>query len=270
LLAGDHIECGGIHYTQRRFADALAAYDTALRLAPDHALAHHLRGETLLKLNRLREAERAFDQSLRLQPGYNPALRARASARERQGDFAGAIEDYTQALIGQRDASILTHRGWAHTFMEAWKLALHDFEAAIRLDPAPGDAHIGRGLARVWLGDHRQGVADVDAVLRAGKPDTLEMMHNAACVCALAAGRVQPRPGEGSLAATYRRKAVAALRKALRMVSEDQRLVFWQQSMRPDTALDAIRRSAEFMALDREITETDRMKEKENDKTRAR
>jgi serine/threonine protein kinase/Tfp pilus assembly protein PilF len=260
LLAADHIECGGIYFTLGRFTDALAAYDVALRLDANHALAHHLRGETLLKLNRLREAERAFDQSLRLRPGYDPALRARASARERLGDFAGAIEDYTQALLRKRDASVLTQRGWAYTFMEAWKLALRDFDAAIALDARPGDAHIGRALVRVWLGDYRQGVAEVDAVLRAGKPELPEMMHNAACVYALAAGRVSSRPSErDSLEATYRQKAIGALRKALSLAPPEQRLVFWQQSMRPDSALDAIRRSAEFTALDREIqTEADR------------
>jgi serine/threonine protein kinase/Flp pilus assembly protein TadD len=273
LLAADHIECGGIYFKLRRFTDALVAYDAALRIAHDHALAHHLRGETLLKLNRLQEAERAFDQSLRLQPGYDPALRARASTRERQGNFAGAIEDYTKALSGNRDSSALSQRGWAYTFMEAWKLALRDFDEAIRLDPRPGDAHIGRGLTRVWLGDYRQGVVDVDVVLRAGKPRTPEMMHNAACVYALAAGRVQARTsetGSEALAAAYRSKAIAALRKAVQLVSQDQRLVFWQQNMRPDIALDAIRGSAEFMALDRELKDASHTREKEKGKFEAR
>src|SRR5262249_50189719 len=96
-LVSGYLECGGIRYSQGRFHDALAAYDAALRLCPDHGLAHHLRGEALLALKRLPEAERAFGQCLKHRPGYGPALRGRGSARVQLGDYAGAVEDDTQA-----------------------------------------------------------------------------------------------------------------------------------------------------------------------------
>src|SRR5262249_50248679 len=158
-----------------------AAYDAALRERPGHALAHHLRGEALLKLNRVEDAERAFGQSLKLKPDYGPALRARGEARVRLGDFAGAVEDYTHPLQLKRDASLLEHRGWALFFTDAWKLAERDFDEVVRLAIHPGDAQVGRGLARVMLGDYRRAVADAEAVLRERGPETPEMMHNIAC-----------------------------------------------------------------------------------------
>jgi tetratricopeptide (TPR) repeat protein len=255
-LVSDYVECGGIRYSQGRFADAVAAYDAALRERPDHALAHHLRGEALLKLNRVADAERAFDQSLKHNPGYGPALRARGEARVRLGDFAGAVEDYTQALLLKRDASLLEHRGWALFFSDAWKLAERDFDEAVRLANTPGDAQVGRGLARVMLGDYRRAVADAEAVLRGDGPESPEMMHNVACLFALASARAgadAAEPKRQVLVTTYRRQALTALRKALERVPPRQRLAFWQQKMRPDPALESIRPSAEFVQFDGQL-----------------
>jgi tetratricopeptide (TPR) repeat protein len=255
---------------QGRLADAVAAYDCALRFSPEHALAHHLRGEALLALNRAAEAERSFSQCLRHRPAFGPALRARGQARVRLGDFAGAVEDYTEGLRLERDASILTHRGWAYFFTDAWKLSEHDFDEAIRLDARPGDAHVGRGLARVMLGDYRRAAADAEEVLQGGKPDTPEMMHNVACVFALAAARVRADATERereALEGGYRRQALAALRKALLLVPLGQRPTFWQEKMRPDPALDAIRQATEFVQLDdqlhKEMSQTEGVRKEE-------
>jgi tetratricopeptide (TPR) repeat protein len=219
-------------------------------------LAYHLRGEALLALNRLEEAERAFGRCLKRTPAFGPALRGRGSARVRWGDFAGAVEDYTWALQVQRDASLLTHRGWAYFFTDAWKLAERDFDEAIRLDARPGDAHVGRGLARVMAGDYRRAVADADDVLRRHQPQTPEMMHNVACLFAVAAARVRAdaaEPERQALEATFRGRALAALREALLLVPPPQRLAFWREKMRPDPALDSIRHSAEFARLDDQL-----------------
>jgi serine/threonine protein kinase/predicted Zn-dependent protease len=254
--ADDHVECGRIHHLQGRFSDAVAAYDRALAVNPEHAIAYHLRGEALLELNRAAEAERSFGESLKRRPAFGPALRARGQARVRLGNFAGAVEDYTEALSLERDASVLTHRGWAYCFTDAWKLAEHDFDEAIHLDRRPGDAQVGRGLARVMLGDHRRAVADADEVIRAGKPDRPEMVHNVACVYALAADKMRgdaTEPDREAVAAGYRRQAVAELRKAVGLLPPEQRLAYWQTRMRPDAALDSIRHSPEFIQLDGEL-----------------
>lgn len=255
-LAGDLVECGKIHHHQRRYCKALAAYDHALHTAPSEALTHHLRGESLLELNRGQEAEEAFGKCVELKPLFGPAFRGRGQARVRLGKFAEAVEDYTQALRLERDASILAHRGWAYFFTDSWKLAEHDFEESIQLAKQPDDASIGCALARIMLGDHRRAVADIEALLRRYEPQTPEMMHNVACVFALAAGRVKTdaAPGErDELERSHCRQALAALRKAVRLVPADQRLAFWREKMRPDAALDSIRKSDEFQQFDKQL-----------------
>jgi hypothetical protein len=82
------------------------------------------------------------------------------------------------------------------------------------------------------------------------------MLHNVACVFALAAARVRAdaaEPKRAALETDYRRQAVTALRKALDRVPARGRLAFWQDKMRPDSALDAIRPSEDFARLDTQL-----------------
>ncbi|HEY7329544.1 MAG TPA: tetratricopeptide repeat protein [Gemmataceae bacterium] len=256
LLTEDYLAQGRIRHAQGRFAEAVAAYDSALHLAPQLARAHYYRGESLLALNRFPEAERAFSECLCNGPPFGSGFRRRGLARVRQGHFAGAIEDYTEALHLERDASILEHLGWAYFFTDAWKLAEKNFEEAITLNGKPGTTHVGRGLARVMLGDYRRAVVDAETVLSANKPDTAEMMHNVACIYALAAARVRADSVEAqreTLEKRYRQQAIAALGKALHLVPAEKRLAFWDEKMRPDSALDSIRPSPEFTQLDAQL-----------------
>src|SRR5262249_5258769 len=154
----------------------------ALKLAPGQPLAHQLRGRALLALGRYDEAEKAFDSCL-LTTGRETAdvFRGRGFVRMKLGKYPEAVDDYTQALLRAPDAEIYQHRGWAHFFSEAWKLALRDFSKALALVPEAGDAYTGRGLARVMLGNYREAVADAEAALKRN-PRTPEMMHNIACI----------------------------------------------------------------------------------------
>ena len=252
-MADDYVRCGGIRNSQGRFTEAVAEYDSALRIRPDHALAHHLRGESLLALERFEEAERAFDRSLEIEPGYGPALRARGQTRVQMADYSGAIEDYSQAAAIERDASILMHRGWAYFVCDAWRLAEHDFEEAIRIDNVPGDARIGRGLTRVMFGAYKPALADARDVLERQPPKSPEMIHNTACIFALALNRVHADAAEKNREAIEmecRRQAIALLQKALDVVPLDKRLGYWQKKMWPDSALDSIRSLPEFVKLD--------------------
>jgi tetratricopeptide (TPR) repeat protein len=170
------------------------------------------------------------------------------------GDYLGACDDYTRVVLAQPDAEIHEHRGWAYFFTDAWRLAQRDFDEALRLDPERGDAYTGRGLARVMLGRYREAVRDADeAPLKRG-PSAPEMMHNLACVYAQAAARAEADsvPDRVTLAADYRDRAVAAVRRTLELVPIDKRTAFLRASVVPDAALDPIRDSPAFRQVLRE------------------
>jgi tetratricopeptide (TPR) repeat protein len=254
VLPDLHVQRGRILLADGDDAGALRACDDALKLRPDFIDAQEVRGRALLALHQYAEAVQAFTRCL--PPGdrsAGDAYRGRGQALVKLGRFPEAVDDYTQALGAARDAEMYTHRGWAYYFSDAWKLARNDFDEAVRRDPRRADAYAGRGLARVALGQAREAFADAEESLRR-KPDGPEMLHNVACVFALASkGDGVPMEERADFAGRCRVRAVEVLRQALDLVPTAERSAFWREKMSPDPALDPIRRSAEFQKLAAEI-----------------
>lgn len=60
--------------------DALAVVNEAIRLEPEDAVAHYIRGLILTALRRYEDALRALDEAIRLYPGYGLAYSAKVQA----------------------------------------------------------------------------------------------------------------------------------------------------------------------------------------------
>jgi tetratricopeptide (TPR) repeat protein len=255
VVASYHLERGRSLLRQKRYDEAIRACEAALELSPLQPPPHEVRGRALLALGRFEQAERSFDQYLhRGGEAKSDVFRGRGLARMKLAKYAEAEDDYTRALQQAPDADIYQHRGWARFFADAWKLALRDFAKAIELDPAPGDAYVGRGLARVMLGHYREAVADAEAAL-CRKPRTPEMMHNIACIFAQAVARAEAdlqQQDWQSLATGYRRRALQAVHQTLAMLPPQAKLSFWRDKILPDPALKPIRTEAEFKRLQEE------------------
>jgi tetratricopeptide (TPR) repeat protein len=250
VLADYHAARARDLYEARRDKAAVAECQAALN-EYDLPLAHGYLGQALLRLGRYKEAARAFSRYLETGgPPLNDIFRGRGQARMKLADYLGACDDYTRVVQAQPDAEIYEHRGWAYFLADAWRPALRDFDEALRLDPERGDAYTGRGLARVMLGRYREAVRDVDEALKL-QPSTPEMMHNLACVFAQAAARAEAdsAPDRATLAAKYRERAIAAVRRTLELVPIDKRAAFLRESVVPDTALDPIRNSSAFQQV---------------------
>ena len=82
--------------------------------------------------------------------------------------------------LASEPAPLLAQRGWLYILTESPRLALHDFEAALRLDPSHVEAYSGRGLARVRLGQDREGVADAEQALGHGEPTSAAAVQHRA------------------------------------------------------------------------------------------
>jgi tetratricopeptide (TPR) repeat protein len=255
VLADYHAERGRDLCRDGRFEEAVAACREALARRPDYAFPHGVLGQALLGLGRYAQAAAAFDAYLKA--GGKPlpdVFRGRGLARMKLGDYLGARDDYSRVLSAAPAAEAYAHRGWAYFFADAWRPALRDFDEALRLAPELTDARVGRGLARVMLGSYREALADAEVALRR-PPTTPEMMHNLACVYALAAGRADADAAakdRTALADCCRASAVRALRAALALVPPEGRAAFWRDVVLRDDALAPIRDGPEFQQLKRE------------------
>jgi Flp pilus assembly protein TadD len=255
VFFGYHLERGRNLLQEKRYEDAVQSCDAARELAPDQPLPLAVRARALVMLGRYEQAERSFDQYL--QEGgeaVSDIFIGRGLARMKLGKYPEAAEDYTRALERTPDANLYQHRGWAHFFADAWKLALRDFSKAIQMNPEVGDPYTGRGLARVMLGDYRGAVADAEAALQR-EPRTPEMMHNIACIFAQAVAQAEAEreSDRQGLVESYRRRACAAVKQTLDMLRPEERVAFWRDKVLPDPALIPIRNHAPFKKLEDEV-----------------
>ena len=78
---------------------ALARYDTALALAPDHFHARRARARTLMQLGRHRDALGAYDALVATRPDFAPLYANRGILHDRMGAHRRAIADYERALV---------------------------------------------------------------------------------------------------------------------------------------------------------------------------
>jgi tetratricopeptide (TPR) repeat protein len=119
-----HCNLGNSLLAQQRHAEAEACYREALRLDPDFAEGHHNLGTALAEQGELEEAVACYREALRLRP-----------------DYVAACGNLATALIA------LGNPGEA--------VAVHDL--MLRHQPDNADAHLGRALACLLMGDWEQG-----------------------------------------------------------------------------------------------------------------
>ena len=247
VLARDHTNRGRLLALDHRDADALAAWDAALKVVHDYDDAHRFRLDLLLKLKRHDDVIRSCDALIGRGKATTAIYELRGLARAELKDFPGAIEDVTNAMALRPDrVALLSRRGWLYIVSDAPRLALHDFQAAIRLDPLNGDAFNGRGFARLRLGEHRDAVADADKALGIGEP-TSQLFYNAARVyatAAIVAAAEARKKGQDTvtLVARYQDRATGLLHDAVKRMPDDQRASFWRDVIPADPALRTLRR----------------------------
>jgi tetratricopeptide (TPR) repeat protein len=254
VLARDQTNRGRLLTLDHREAEALAAYDAAIKISGDSDDAHRLRIELLLRSKRHNDVIRSCDALIARGKASSAIYEVRSLARAELKDFPGAIEDVTNAVATRRDRSpLLSRRGWLYILSDAPRLALHDFQEAIRLDPSSGDAHNGRGSARLRLGEHRQAVTDAEKALVLGKPSP-DLYYKAArvyAVAAVAAAAEVRKKGQdtAALVAMYQDRAAVLLHETLRLMPADQRASFRRDVIQSDPALKMLLRRVSSLEL---------------------
>jgi eukaryotic-like serine/threonine-protein kinase len=251
VLALDHTNRGKLLYHDDRFDEALQESKVAVQIAPTHIEAHILQVQSLLKLRRYDELFRSCDAALATGKKSAVLYELRGLAHSARHEYPAAIRDYGEALeIRPDDAGLLAKRGWVYLTVESPRLALVDFEASVKLNPADGDAYNGRGTARAMLGDHAAAVADArEAVHRGGA--SARVKYNAARIYAVAASVAAAEVGAKArqarqLSLKYQDIALQLIREEFAREAPEKRAAFWRETVLGDPALKAIRRRLNF------------------------
>jgi Flp pilus assembly protein TadD len=161
-----------------RLDEALAAYEEAVRLDPDHADALCNLGSVRLTRGDLAGAEAAFTRALAAGP-HGGAEYHLGTVRLKEGKPAAALPHFERACrLEPADARFLNNYGVALQAVGQTDEAVRRFRAAIALDPKQARSHAA--LAQILMG--RNETADAIAHYRAavrlreGRPATMSAL----------------------------------------------------------------------------------------------
>ena len=149
---------------------ALSNYEEALRIDPLFAQAYHNSGIAYFKLGLIEEAIESYDEAIRLSPLGARAFHNRGVAYEGLGEYELAVEDFGQALGLDFDQRAQTHvqRGRVYTKLGQHERAVEDYDEAVRLDPRYAPAYAGRALSHALLGHEASAQKDIDRAAASG------------------------------------------------------------------------------------------------------
>ena len=108
----------------------------------------------------------AENQSRDAAPKTAADYRAAGLALQAKGDIAGAVQDYSQALIlDPKDIEAFYHRALAHQAAGDSAGALADYTQVLSLDPKRANAYGNRGFVKQGQGDYDGALADYNQAL---------------------------------------------------------------------------------------------------------
>ena len=171
-----HILRGWVKGGLGNYEGAIADFDAAIRLNPNHAEAYYNRGLAKGQLGQYSAAILDYEIAIQLKPDFALAYLNRGGMRSNLGQHAAAIADFDTAIrLGPDDAKAYYNRGIVKAALEQHIAAIADYDTAIRLNPGYTEAYNNRGNAKNDLGQHTAAIADFDTAIRL-KPDLVEAL----------------------------------------------------------------------------------------------
>ena len=115
-----------------------------------------------------------FTQAIKLKPDDTQALSSRASAKERIADYTGAIEDYTNIIgYNPNNASAYIQRAQLRLKLKNFIGAIEDYNQALKLKPDDSYFIINsRGRAKLESGNHTGAIEDFTEAIKLQPNDT--------------------------------------------------------------------------------------------------
>jgi len=152
---------------QLSFQLAIEDFGEAIRIEPQDASYHVIRGELYQEIGNHREAAADFTQAIRIKPDAADAYRGRGFSYKMLGRRRKAIEDFSEIIrLAPEQASGFINRAECHAFFSDPDRAIEDLTAALCLEPDDIAARLQRGAQYAEKGDLDQAIDDYTEVIR--------------------------------------------------------------------------------------------------------
>jgi tetratricopeptide (TPR) repeat protein len=177
------------------FATSIQAYESALKLLPDHAEIANDLGRLAFRLGMAPQAESLFRHFLARYPEHPEGSNNLACAVRDQGRHDEAVEILRPAIVKAPEIGMLWNTmGTVVADQGDFTNALVFFEEALRLDPTFPKARYNLGNAKLLLGDAEGAIVDCEGAMTGVlAEDERQMMRLARSTILMALGRI----GEG-------------------------------------------------------------------------
>ena len=124
-------------------------------------------GKEKYKLGNYKNAIADYDMAIQLNPDHTDAYNNRGRAKHKLGQYAAAIADYTAAIQLKPDYSYTyIRRGFVKEKLGQLNAAIADYDTAIQLKPDFAFAYYNRGSVKVLLGRTYEAKQDFQTALR--------------------------------------------------------------------------------------------------------
>lgn len=146
---------------------ALADFEAAVRLDPNHWEALHQRAVSYAEAGRTADALADLDRLIELAPDHPDGWFNRAQLRLAEGNVEGAVDDLKHAVsLRPDDSDYWALRGEAWLALGEYASALGDLDEAIRLEPALAEAYAARAEVQIGMEHWRDAARDYRAAIR--------------------------------------------------------------------------------------------------------
>jgi Flp pilus assembly protein TadD len=140
-------EQGIVAYRSGDFLGAIGNFDEAIRLNPNDAQSHNIRGNVWDELGVFERALADYDAAIRIDSNNPAVFHDRAILWQRKGALDKALVDLDRAIrFSFTDPHLYCDRGLVWYQRGRHERAIADFDQAIKLDPNFTAAYINRGL----------------------------------------------------------------------------------------------------------------------------
>jgi Flp pilus assembly protein TadD len=160
-------ETGIDAYRLGDFPRAIVNLDMALRLDPNDAEAHNIRGNAFDEIGAFDNALADYDEAIRIDANNPVFFHDRAVLWRRRGNLDQALVDLDRAIrFSFSDPGLYCDRGLVWYEKGSHARAVADFDHAIKLDPKLAVAYISRGLILHSSGKFTAAFADLGRTIR--------------------------------------------------------------------------------------------------------
>jgi tetratricopeptide (TPR) repeat protein len=179
-MAKSHINKGKIYANDKKYQQAIAEFDQAIRLEPNNSEAYEQRGSAFGELKQSERAIADYDQALRINPNDEFAYYGRALEYYHLRKYESAIADYDQFILLKPDLGLAYYsRGIVYNDIKDYDRAIADYTQAIRLTPNHALSYNNRGNAYSALTLYERAIEDFNQAISIDPNDALAYNNRA-------------------------------------------------------------------------------------------